>query len=127
MHGRVKIQPRAAPRAGEMIAGPAQLALDDRLALAQFALGWDAARFAASAHEQEPDRFSAVYETLVSRRERREPLAYITGHREFWGLEIEVSRAVLIPHEAARAAYEVFVPLGTSARGRWPRSSQAPD
>ncbi len=40
---------------------------------------------------------SARYESLVARRCRREPLAYITGTREFYGLTFEVSSAVLIP------------------------------
>ena len=34
---------------------------------------------------------------LVKRRARREPVAYITGIREFWSLEFEVNPAVLIP------------------------------
>jgi release factor glutamine methyltransferase len=33
----------------------------------------------------------------VARRQRGEPVAYLTGVREFWSLEIEVSPAVLIP------------------------------
>jgi release factor glutamine methyltransferase len=33
----------------------------------------------------------------VCRRERREPTGYITGHREFWNIEIEVGPGVLIP------------------------------
>lgn len=37
------------------------------------------------------------YETLVARRERHEPVAYITGSAEFYGLELQVSPAVLIP------------------------------
>ncbi len=37
------------------------------------------------------------YRELVARRAEREPLAYIVGHREFFGLEFAVNRAVLIP------------------------------
>src|SRR5437773_1461997 len=70
--------------------------LDARL-LAQRALGWDTARFAANANDPEPPDFGARYEALVARREAREPLAYIVGTREFWGLDFEVSQAVLIP------------------------------
>ena len=75
---------------------PEEADLDARL-LAQKLLGWDAARFLMSASEPEPADFAALYEPLVARREGREPLAYITGHQEFWGLEFEVSPAVLIP------------------------------
>jgi release factor glutamine methyltransferase len=34
---------------------------------------------------------------LLQRRARREPLAYITGHKEFWSLDFTVTRDVLIP------------------------------
>ncbi len=34
---------------------------------------------------------------LVQRRRRREPVAYVLGHKEFWGRRFEVSADVLIP------------------------------
>jgi release factor glutamine methyltransferase len=34
---------------------------------------------------------------LITRRKQREPLAYITGSREFWSLEFHVDKHVLIP------------------------------
>jgi release factor glutamine methyltransferase len=37
------------------------------------------------------------YRDLVARRTDREPLAYIVGHREFFGLDFAVGPAVLIP------------------------------
>ncbi|WP_254073026.1 peptide chain release factor N(5)-glutamine methyltransferase [Acidisphaera sp. S103] len=53
-----------------------------------------------------------VFETLLNRRTAREPLALITGHREFWSLDFHVSPATLIPRpdsetliEAALAAF----------------------
>jgi release factor glutamine methyltransferase len=70
--------------------------LDARL-LAQHVLGWDSARLLSSAGEAAPEGFPAAYEPLVARRVAREPLAYITGHREFFHLEFEVTPAVLIP------------------------------
>jgi len=70
--------------------------LDARL-LAQHVLGWDTATLLTSAGDVAPEHFPAAYDVLVARRAAREPLAYITGHREFFGLELEVSPAVLIP------------------------------
>src|SRR5208283_3226782 len=37
------------------------------------------------------------FNAMVARREKREPVAYILGHKEFYSLELEVSPAVLIP------------------------------
>jgi release factor glutamine methyltransferase len=39
----------------------------------------------------------ARFKALVLRRRDGEPVAYLTGHREFWSLDIEVTPAVLIP------------------------------
>jgi len=38
-----------------------------------------------------------VFERLISRRQKREPLQYITGTQEFWGLDFIVTPDVLIP------------------------------
>lgn len=37
------------------------------------------------------------YQAALARRRGGEPIAYITGRREFWSLPLRVSRAVLIP------------------------------
>lgn len=37
------------------------------------------------------------YRRLVARRARGEPIAYILGRREFWGLQLQVAPATLIP------------------------------
>jgi release factor glutamine methyltransferase len=44
---------------------------------------------------------------LVLRRSRREPLAYITGHKEFWSLDFIVTSAVLIPRPETELLVEV--------------------
>ena len=65
--------------------------------LAEHALGWDAARYFVSANQLESSTFAEHYDSLVARRAAREPVAYITGRQEFWGLSFDVSPAVLIP------------------------------
>lgn len=73
-----------------------EAALDARL-LAQHVLGWDAARLMTHGDEAASPEFHSALEVLVERRVAREPLAYITGTREFWNVAIEVTPAVLVP------------------------------
>ena len=82
--------------------------LDARL-LAQHVLGWDTARLLARAGEAAPAQFAAAYQPLVARRAAREPLAYITGHREFFGLEFEVTPDVLIPRPETEIIVEAVL------------------
>ncbi len=48
-----------------------------------------------------------AFEALVARRERREPVAYITGRCEFYGLEITVAPGVLIPRPETELLVEI--------------------
>ncbi len=82
--------------------------LDARL-LAQHVLGWDATRLLTHAGEAAPPNFDANYQPLVARRLAREPLAYITGQREFFGLEFEVTRDVLIPRPETEMIVEAVL------------------
>ncbi len=47
------------------------------------------------------------YFRLVSRRAAGEPVQYLTGRQEFWGLEFEVTPAVLIPRPETEHLVEV--------------------
>lgn len=75
---------------------PGDAALDAEV-LARHALGWDRARLVAHGREPAPEGFAERYAELIERRSRREPVAFITCVREFWGLDFEVSSDVLIP------------------------------
>jgi release factor glutamine methyltransferase len=66
----------------------------------------------------------ARFKALVVRRREGEPVAYLTGHREFWSLDIRVTPAVLIPRpetetlvaaalEAAKSVGAGFKPAPT--------------
>jgi release factor glutamine methyltransferase len=46
------------------------------------------------------------YEGLLDRRAAREPLQYITGHQEFWGLDFSVTPDVLIPRPETELVVE---------------------
>ncbi len=37
------------------------------------------------------------FQTLLARRLKGEPIAYITGHKEFWSLDLQVTENTLIP------------------------------
>jgi release factor glutamine methyltransferase len=48
-----------------------------------------------------------AFRALVERRARHEPVAYIVGHKEFYGLELAVTPDVLIPRQDTEALIEV--------------------
>lgn len=75
-------------------------------ALARALLGWDRARFLAGRHNDAPAGFCEAYDRLITRRERREPTSYIIGLKEFWALDFEVSRDVLIPRPESELLVE---------------------
>jgi release factor glutamine methyltransferase len=67
-----------------------------RLLLA-FALDCGFARLLAHPELAADAQSNARYRACYERRRRGEPVAYITGRREFYGVEFEVTPAVLIP------------------------------
>jgi release factor glutamine methyltransferase len=46
------------------------------------------------------------FKTLIKRRTKREPVAYIVGHKEFWSMDLEVNRDVLIPRPETECLVE---------------------
>lgn len=60
------------------------------------------------------------FKGLIRRRLSGEPVAYITGRREFWSLELAVNPAVLIPRPETECLVEAVLPFlqqdGGSAR-----------
>ena len=89
----------------------ANLATLDAEVLARQVLGWDRARFLTDRNEKASSMFLLNYEPLVSRRERREPVSYILGSREFWGLDFEVGPDVLIPRPETEMIVEETIAL----------------
>ena len=85
-----------------------EAALDARL-LAEVVLGWDTARFLTEQAGDAPADFLSRYEPLVARRVAREPVAYIVGRQEFWGLVFEVTPTVLIPRPETELVVETAV------------------
>lgn len=83
----------------------------DAEVLARRVLGWDQARFLTNRHDRATSVFLLNYEPLVARRERREPVSYILGAREFYGLDFEVGPDVLIPRPETELVVEEALAL----------------
>jgi release factor glutamine methyltransferase len=52
-----------------------------------------------------------AYKSLVARRLQHEPVAYITGQKEFYGLDLYVDRRVLIPRPETETLVEVALTI----------------
>jgi release factor glutamine methyltransferase len=70
--------------------------LDAEVLLA-FCLGCDRLEFLKNPDLTVNDKQLAGYRTLIARRLQWEPVAYITGRKEFWTFSLAVNRDVLIP------------------------------
>lgn len=69
-------------------------------------LGCDRLHLYAAIAERLPLPAFDDYRTLVVRRQAREPIAYLTGTKEFWSLAFQVSPAVLIPRPETEIVVE---------------------
>lgn len=70
--------------------------LDAQTLLAE-ALGKDRTYLIVNFNQQAPEDVLSKFRAMVNRRATGEPLQYITGHQEFFGLDFEVTPDVLIP------------------------------
>lgn len=94
----------------------------DAEALLAYVLGMDRARLFARMTEAVPQPQQDTFQALVERRVRREPLAYITGVREFWSLEFQVTSEVLIPRPETELLVETVLHLLSQAPGPKPQA-----
>lgn len=75
----------------------AHIELMDARVLLRFVLQCPAARLVAWPEQRLDGEDWSVYRALVERRMAGEPVAYLTGTREFFGREFMITPAVLIP------------------------------
>jgi len=68
----------------------------------------------AHADDALDDTAASAFDALVQRRRDGEPVAYITGHRGFWTLELEVTPATLIPRPETELLVELALARMTS-------------
>jgi release factor glutamine methyltransferase len=82
--------------------------------LLRHALQYDRANFYASLREQLSSGKLEIVKNLVNRRTQGEPLAYITQHKEFYGLDFCVTPAVLIPRQETELLVDEALKFATT-------------
>ncbi len=86
--------------------------------LLMYALGRDRAWIYGHSEHELDALARERYFSLVAQRAGGVPTQYLTGHQEFWGLDFEVTPAVLIPRPETEHVIEVALErLGVSATG----------
>jgi len=80
---------------------------NEALALVAHAIGRDAVWLIAHDTDEAPDDLSQKADSFVRRRAAGEPMAYITGEREFFGLSLHVTPDVLIPRPETELLVEL--------------------
>ena len=89
-----------------------------RLLLAQ-ASGFTIEQLVARGTDEVPAAVAESARSLTARRVRREPMAYILGEREFWGLPFKVSPAVLVPRPDSETLIEAVLALMPDCARAW--------
>jgi release factor glutamine methyltransferase len=102
LHDRITAARRQLADAG-LSAATASIDAD---VLARHVLGWDRAQLVTRSREPAPEDFGERYQRLIDRRARREPVAFLTGSREFWGLDFMVSPDTLVPRPETELVVE---------------------
>jgi release factor glutamine methyltransferase len=94
------------PSVSQALAQSGLVPLDAQVVLAHV-LAKDRAWLVAHADEPLTHEQEATFFALAKRRRDGEPVAYLTGTREFWGLPLRVSPAVLIPRPETESLVEL--------------------
>ena len=89
-----------------------------RLLLAE-ASGLTIEQLVARGTDDVPANVVEMARSLTARRVRREPMAYILGEREFWGLPFKVSPAVLVPRPDSETLIEAVLSLMPDRARAW--------
>jgi release factor glutamine methyltransferase len=91
-------------------AGLDNVRFEARLLLAR-ASGLSVEQLIARGNVPAPAAAAVALRELTARRVQREPMAYIVGEREFWGLPFKVSPAVLVPRPDSETVIEAALAL----------------
>ena len=63
------------------------------------------------------DKEIAIYNNLIDERSKRKPIAYLTGKKEFWKHEFNVTKDVLIPRPDTEIIIEQTLKLTKNKSG----------
>ena len=74
-------------------------------------LGCNGSHLIAWPEKELPPQLSAAFGRVLRRRLEGEPVAYITGEKEFWSLSLKVSADVLIPRPETETLIEFVLEL----------------
>ena len=85
--------------------------------LLMFTLDCDRAYLFAHPERELTGEEQSRYDAAVGERVRGVPAQYITGHQEFWGMDLIVTPAVLIPRPETEHVIETVLELQTSDLG----------
>jgi len=94
--------------------------------LLMFTLGCDRAYLFAHPERQLTTEEQARLDDSLSQRARGIPAQYITGHQEFWGMDLIVSPAVLIPRPETEHVIETVLQLANKTDRDQPSSPGIP-
>ncbi|MBZ5684893.1 MAG: peptide chain release factor N(5)-glutamine methyltransferase [Acidobacteriia bacterium] len=82
--------------------------------LLMFTLNCDRAYLFAHPDRELTTEEESRYESALAERTRGVPAQYITGHQEFWGMDVIVTPAVLIPRPETEHVIETVLEIQTS-------------
>src|SRR5258708_24916678 len=88
--------------------------------LLMFTLGCDRAYLYAHRERELTADEQSRYDAALAERARGVPAQYITGHQEFWGMDLIVSPAVLIPRPETEHVIEAVLALMNVRRAGGP-------
>jgi release factor glutamine methyltransferase len=97
--------------------------LDAELLLAHI-LGWSRARVLAESRASLSSPQQIAFRELVARRAALEPVAYLVGHKEFYGLDFLVDRHVLVPRPETELLVELALEYART-KNQEPRTAEA--
>ncbi len=83
----------------------------DAEVLLSYAMNKSKAWLLAHQSETPTTRQAASFRALLTKRKRGVPIAYLTGHKEFYGLDFEVNPSVLVPRPETELLVEETIAI----------------